>query len=203
MSSRTGFAVARFVVALGILVALVFQFQHSVDGAFEAVNFFSFFTVLSNIAAAAFLLWEVARPPETQTPKVAAFRGAVTLYMAITALVYAVLLAPASADVGLTLPWVDVVLHEVAPIALVLDWFVDKSRQLQGRRVILAWLVFPSLYLVYSLVRGNATNWYPYPFLDPDESGGYAGVAGYSAGVVATFVVVALLLHWWAVRSRS
>jgi hypothetical protein len=69
--------------------------------------------------------------------------------------------------------------------------------------VIFAWLAFPLAYLGYSLVRGLAVDWYPYPFLDPDESGGYAGVAGYSLDVLAAFVAVGLLLQWWAMRPRG
>jgi hypothetical protein len=28
------------------------------------------------------------------------------------------------------------------------------------------WLLYPAAYLVYSLLRGGLTGWYPYPFLD-------------------------------------
>ena len=45
-----------------------------------------------------------------------------------------------------------------------------------------AWLIFPIVYVVYSLVRGPIADWYPYPFLDPNLDGG--------AGKVAIMVVV-------------
>ncbi|MCW2602206.1 MAG: hypothetical protein JWN61_341, partial [Pseudonocardiales bacterium] len=38
------------------------------------------------------------------------------------------------------------------------------------------WLIFPLGYLIYSLVRGPIADWYPYPFMDPDEHG-YGGIA--------------------------
>jgi hypothetical protein len=44
-------------------------------------------------------------------------------------------------------------------------------------------LIYPMLYLVYSLIRGPIVDWYRYPFLDPDEAGGYLGVALYSVGI--------------------
>ena len=90
--------------------------------------------------------------------------------MVVTGLVYAVLLAPASADVGLTEPWVDAVVHEVAPVLVLLDWLVDPpGRRLSVRAGRARWLIFPAVYLVYSLVRGPIADWYPYPFLDPDH----------------------------------
>lgn len=116
--------------------------------------------------------------------------------MVVTGVVYAVLLAPASADVALTEPWVDGVLHLVAPVAVLLDWLVDPP----GRRLTVGeaatWLAFPSAYLVYSLVRGPIAEWYPYPFLDPDHGDrGYVDVAITSAGILATIIVLTSLLR--------
>jgi hypothetical protein len=202
MSDRTRVAlrVLRLGTALAIAVAITWELARFVDRGLHVENFFSYFTILSNLMAIGVLLWSAARPPSSHGPRAAAVRGAVTLYMAITGIVYAVLLAPA--DVGKPEPWVDFVIHVAGPLVLALDWALEPSRRLPGRRVIAAWLAFPLAYLVYSLVRGVAVDWYPYPFLDPDESGGYAGVAGYSLGVLAAFVAVGLLLQWWATRSR-
>jgi hypothetical protein len=41
----------------------------------------------------------------------------------------------------------------------------------------LIWLAYPLVFCAYSLIRGPIVGWYPYPFLDPDLSGGYGGVA--------------------------
>jgi hypothetical protein len=64
-----------------------------------------------------------------------------------------------------------------------------------GARHLLLALIFPVLYLVYVLVRGNSIGWYPYPFLNPALVGGYGGVAAYAAGITATFVAVAWLVR--------
>jgi FAR-17a/AIG1-like protein len=198
VSRKDALRAARGLLAALIAAAVVFQLQRSVDSAFEAVNFFSFFTILSNVFAAAFLAWQVARPPESQGRVGASVRGAMTLYMCITGIVYAVLLGPA--DIGGPEPWVNVVVHFVAPIAVVLDWIVEPPRNLPGRRVAVAWLAWPLAYVAYTLIRGRIVDWYPYPFLDPRESGGYAGVLGYSVAVFAAFVGVGLALHWWTTR---
>ena len=49
---------------------------------------------------------------------------------------------------------------------------------------VLAWAM---LYLVYTMLRGAAVGWYPYPFLNPANVGGYGGVAVYAVGIALTF----------------
>jgi hypothetical protein len=44
------------------------------------------------------------------------------------------------------------------------------------------------LYIAYVLVRGSFVQWYPYPFLNPSNVGGYSGVAAYVVGIAAAFV---------------
>ena len=77
------------VAAAGVgLAALVVALVQSTG---TVANFFSFFTVQSNILAVVLLLGGGLADP--RSPRWAYFRGAVTLYMVITGIVYAVLLA--------------------------------------------------------------------------------------------------------------
>jgi hypothetical protein len=43
-------------------------------------------------------------------------------------------------------------------------------------------------------------DWYPYPFLDPAESGGYEGVALWSLVVLTVILGVSFLTYWWVNR---
>ena len=52
------------------------------------------------------------------------------------------------------------------------------------------WLVFPLVWVVLTLARGALDNWYPYPFLDPDN-GGYRSVAYHVIAILAGFLVIA------------
>lgn len=173
----------RLVTAVAIIVALAAQFQIFIGRA-DAVklNFFSFFTVESNIAAAFVLIALEFRPGALLERLARAIRPAVTLYMTMTGIIYAVLLAPASADVGLTAQWVDVVVHELGPLVLFVDWILAPPERRPVVRDLRNWLVFPVVYVAYSLIRGPIADWYPYPFLDPNLDGG--------AGKVAIMVVV-------------
>ena len=179
--------VIRLGLALAIVAALV--------TAFESLNFFFYFTVLSNILAAALFAGLALRPDWMSSS--GRFRGAVTLFMVITGLVYAVLLRPIEADVGLTDQWVNWVLHSLGPAAALIDWLLFPPDPL-ARSSLWIWLIFPAAYLAVTLIRGPIADWYPYPFLDPSHTGGYGAVAMWSLLILLFFVGVGSFLRWWA-----
>ena len=61
-----------------------------------------------------------------------------------------------------------------------------------GWQTVLWSLLFPVLWLAYTLVRGAIWKWYPYPFLDVPAHG-YAGVAVNCVLVTLVLGVVAAL----------
>lgn len=112
--------------------------------------------------------------------------------MAIVGIVYGVLLR--NEDLGSLMPWVNIVVHYIMPLVVVLDWLYEPPRSpLNGRQIGFI-LIYPSVYLVYTLSRGAALGWYPYPFLNPSKAGGYGGVALYCAAIFIAFLVVGWLL---------
>ncbi|MEV0246198.1 Pr6Pr family membrane protein [Nocardia sp. NPDC050712] len=179
-------------VAFGVLtiVALVWIPLRELDSpTYSIANFFSYFTIESNVLAVVVLLIGGLSDPHSRRWQV--FRGAATLYMVITGLVYAVLLA--DVDVMLTDQWINVVLHRLIPIVMLVDWVLVPVALRLSAGLIGGWLVFPVLYGVYSLVRGPIVDWYPYPFLDPREQG-YGPLAVGLVILVAVFVLLALAI---------
>lgn len=150
------------------LAALITQLIHGMrQEGFSTVNFLSFFTIESNIIAVFVLTASALRGRNKQRAGLDFWRGAATLYLTITGIVYTLLLS--GADVELTLPWVNSVLHYLMPVAILADWLLDRPYKSIPLRQALAWMVFPAVYLIYSLARGPLANWYPYPFLDPTQ----------------------------------
>ncbi len=190
-------------VALGVvaLVAVVARLLES-DGApgFSAANFFSYFTIQSNLIAAAVLLVAGAgalrgRPP---SERLDLWRGAATLYIATTGVVYSALLA---ADEPNLLRLTNVVLHYLMPVALVVDWAVDRPRWAIPFRRAVVWIAYPAAFIAYTLARGAIVDWYPYDFVDVAER-------GYPAVLVTTLVLGAAMLGliWllaWTTRLGS
>ncbi len=158
--------------------------------AFAPARFFGYFTILSNLLVAIVLIVSAVLTAAGCGRLVDAFRGATTTYVLVVGIGFSVLLAGLDDLVFTAVPWDNIVLHYVVPIGALVDLLVDPPRRLRLRRS-LVWLAFPLGYLAVSLVRGEITGWYPYPFLDPETDGG-AAVAGTSAGLL----LLGVLLIW-------
>ncbi|HKR82384.1 MAG TPA: Pr6Pr family membrane protein [Candidatus Saccharimonadales bacterium] len=189
----------------GVVVAAVWvqllEVPHTV---FRITNFFSFFTIESNILGALTLLVSAGFLLAGKRPRWLGYvRGAATLYMVVTGIVYGLLLR--NIDVQITHPWVNNVLHYIFPCVLLADWLADRPAALAFKKA-LWWLAFPFMYLAYSLVRGSIVHWYPYPFLNPQPHG-YARVATASAVIALVGVALTLLLakstHLGTPKKRS
>jgi hypothetical protein len=92
------------------------------------------------------------------------------LGITITGLVYVVVLRPLGHPTGIA-AWVNAGLHYVAPPLAVLGWLLFGPRPRISVRVIALSLIWPVAWVVYTLVRGAITGWFPYPFLNVDELG--------------------------------
>ena len=182
-------ASSRVILALVALVAIGQQLMLHIEASYSVLNFFSYFTNLSNLFAAFVLLLSVFSG-KGESRDLARYVS--TVNMIVVGLVFAVLLR--DIDLGALLPWVNFALHYVMPAAIVLDWLVNPpASRLSSKNVFLA-MAFPFAYLTYVILRGADTGWYPYPFLNPANVGGYGGVATYALGIAATFVLAAWAL---------
>ncbi len=162
----------RLVTSIVVITAVITQLVYGMQTiyAYSVVNFFSFFTIESNVfGAAVFAVAGWAAYKNRSIAHLAAIRGASTLYMAITGIVYSLLLA--NADVQTPIPWINAVLHYIFPVLIVADWLIDPPKKTITFKKALIWLTFPVVYAIYSLVRGASTHWYPYPFLNVDTLG--------------------------------
>jgi hypothetical protein len=176
------------------LTAVARQLTLQLQLGLSPVNFFSFFTILSNLLASVVLLSEAAAVLRGRPlgPSAETIRGASVAMMALVGVGFSLLLR--DTDLGPLLPWVNTVTHYLMPVAVVLDWLLVPPRHPVPLARIGAWAVFPLLYLVYALIRGSLVGWYPYPFLDPGKVGGYGGVALYCLALLAAFLVTSWLL---------
>jgi hypothetical protein len=128
-----------------------------------------------------------------------ALRTAVTLYMTITGVVFAVLLAGLQESLDTHIAWVNFVVHTLQPIVLVVDWLIDPPRHRLPWSVAAAWLAFPVAWFAYTLVRGAQVGWYPYPFVDVGEHG-YGRVLVNAVVLAVAFAAVAAVFQLVARR---
>lgn len=158
----------RLALAALAFTAIVVQMLDSLERGRSIANFFSFFTIESNILAAGILLiLGVAGFIGVKRKGFEYLRGAATLYMSMTGIIYVLLLSGNEVALQTTLPWVNMVLHYIMPVAVVIDWLANPPASALSYKKALWWIVFPVGYLLYSFIRGPIVGWYPYPFMNP------------------------------------
>lgn len=189
--------VGRLAAVTATVVAMTYQFA-TLDATlptFSAGNFFSFFTIQTNILAALVLTATTIVRREERTALFDALRGAGTLYIAITGVVFALLLSGHQENLDTHIGWVDFVVHRLIPIVAVADWLIDPPQNRLPMRTAVIWLAYPLAWFVYTLARGPGADWYPYPFVDVDKLG-YGGVLWRSAVLFVAFLGAALAFVW-------
>lgn len=209
-------AVLRLLVAAAGVAAIVGQLIRTVSISaangwplgLTAVDFFSFFTILSNVGAAVALTigaFLILRGHRIDPAWFATLLAAVSTYMLITGIVYNALLRGLPLPQGSTVPWSNEILHVWAPLFLLLDVFLGPLRRRLPWRALWAIIAFPLVWVTYTLIRGPLVTdfrtgnpwWYPYPFLNPNvQPWGYAGVALYVVGIAAGILLIAAGVIW-------
>lgn len=160
----------------------------------RSLQFFSFFTILTNLLAAAALLAPVMAPGTALGRLLGrpGVRTAIAGYMIMVGVVYYLLLVGLSDRQGASL-FIEHALHAVTPPLFVVDWLLFVDRRSVDWRVGLRGLAYPLIYLAWTLGHGATSGWYPYPFLDVADLG-YARVLGNAAALVAVYIALEAVL---------
>lgn len=152
------------------------------------VYYFTFFTILTNLMAAAVYLSDLANWAWLQwwrTPWVRAMTaGAIILVMIVY---HFLLFGLADFDIWFTIA--DRTLHYVDPTMYALWWVLFQAHGQLKWAELPKMLVYPLMYVIWAMARGAVVNEYPYPFLAANKLG-YGPVLLNGLGVLAGFVVL-------------
>lgn len=166
---------------------LINSSEFSIFGAI--VRFFSFFTVLTNsivaICAGVLLfgkkyrIYNFFHKNTTMT--------AITVYIVIVGLVYNILLRHLQTLEGMHRITTEI-FHNVVPLLFIVYWAFFVSKQNMPWKSIFVWLIYPLIYVVFTLLHGEFTNFYPYPFINIDKLGFIKAMQN------AIFVIIAFII---------
>ncbi|WP_341215341.1 Pr6Pr family membrane protein [uncultured Wocania sp.] len=131
------------------------------------IRFFSFFTILTNILVALYFTASAFKL------KIVPFKWffskgtltAITAFILIVGLVYQIALRGVWQPTGLQYI-VDELLHSIIPLYVFIYWYFNVSKNDLQIKPIFRWLLYPVLFIIFILVRGYFSGFYPYPFLD-------------------------------------
>jgi hypothetical protein len=171
---------ARNVMLLGAImsvVAILLQFylileHRTVSVLSTMIRFFSFFTILTNILVALCFIFLLSGP-SSHWGKFFANNihiTAIAVNITIVGLTYNIILRGLWAPKGLD-QVADELLHTVIPIYFIIFWIIFIPKRGFSWKSVFPWLIYPTVYAVYILVRGAFISHYPYPFVDVEKLG--------------------------------
>lgn len=200
---RVHLAVAVFIgAALGLrLLLTIFWPTADLDPSVlvRLERFVSYFTIQSNFAALLASLAVVrGRPLDTGFGR--SLRLASLVGMTVTCIVYIVVLSGDSTSTGID-QVANLMLHYIGPPLFVLAWIVFGPFLNLGLRDVPGALVWPLLWIIYTLIHGAITDWYPYPFIDVTTKG--YGDVFVSIGAITLFALVLCLVYVGCDRLRA
>jgi hypothetical protein len=155
--------------------------------------FCSYFTVLTNMLICVSLTLSLMSPSSAlgqwfSRPSVVA---GIATSIAFVGLTYHFLLSKTWNPQGVHL-LADVMLHYAIPALYVIYWWLDYSKAALRWIHPLFWSIYPTMYLVYALIRGSMVGSYPYPFIDADDLG-YGRTLLNSIGLLFVFLALGVL----------
>lgn len=199
---KLAFVVVRLAVGISLLGSVAWQVTDRIaNGLFRPYEYFAYFSIVSAIVAGLVLLvsalYLATDRAETKFLNIA--RLSLAAAMVIVGVVYHALLADAANDVRdgdyawPVLP--NEIIHTYAPILIALEYLIALRSPVLRLRAALWVTVFPLAWLGFSVVRGIATDWWPYWFINPNGEGGVSSMLMYVAGITAFFIAMGYLLH--------
>jgi hypothetical protein len=180
----------------GLSVQLCFNIQDALvknlPVAGHLIDYFSFFTIETNLLVALALTIFCARPQAEQFFTRPSVTSALVVYIIVVGVVYAVLLRNLWHPHGLQL-LADMVLHDAIPFLYPIYWLAFLPKGSLRWSDPAWWLVYPVLYFLYSMLRGAAYGIYLYPFFDAAQLG-FARVSMNAFALLAFFFGLGVIL---------
>lgn len=212
---RNFFIGLRLIVAASLIGSVVWQVtDRLLNGVFRPTEYFAYFTIHTSLIAAVVLTVTAVRDLQgkADTKALTLARLSVSTYAIVVAVVYNALLRgtevlPTDPDYGYVWPVLpNEILHVWAPLFIVLDFALTKTKtQLKFKQIFWV-LLFPLAWLVFTIIRGLATDWWAYWFLNPKLEAGVTGVVTFILAIVVFMLVsasISLGLNKLSTKARS
>ena len=189
----------RLAIGLGLIGSVIWQVtDRMANGIFRPFEYFAYFSIVTAIVAG--LVFVIAgfglllKIDDTKWVEISRLSLAVALI--VVGVVYHALLADVANDVRdgdynwPVLP--NEIIHTYAPILAAIEYLVSvKAFRIRFRSFL--WVaVFPLTWLVLSIVRGAATNWWPYWFINPNGEAGLGGMLTYIGAITLFFLTLGI-----------
>jgi len=134
------------------------------------IRFFSYFTILTNLLVAVYFTFLSVGKRDSKLINKPGSLTAITIYITMVGLVYQVVLRHVWQPKGLQMI-VDELLHTIIPVLVIISWYLYETTRAVNYSQIFNWAIYPLAYLVFILVRGSFSGFYPYHFINVTDLG--------------------------------
>lgn len=196
---KTTIGLVRIATAGSLLFAIVWQISDRLaNNVFRPAEYFTYFTIDSSLVAAVTMavagVW--ALQGKAETVLLNRVRLSVASYAVVVGVVYNALLRglPGAAEDG-NYVWPQTpneILHVWALVFIFLDFTLTTATNTPKFKQVFWVLLFPLAWVLFTILRGIATGWWPYWFLNPTDEGGVTQMVTYIFGICAFLIVSAL-----------
>lgn len=158
------------------------------------INFFSFFTVLTNTLTVVVLSYALVKrdSPAKRFFLAPAISSGIAVSILVVGLAYNLLLRHLWQPEGFQFI-ADELLHDVMPVLFFIFWWRCVPKGDLRLKHIGGWVIYPLVYFAYALLRGDLLGQYQYPFIDVSTLG-YPQVFVNAGGILLGFVLIALVV---------
>lgn len=181
-----------------LITRLTVRIQTEEVPAYESViRFLSYFTILSNLLITIFFTIMVLKPDGKGFWHKPGTLTALAAIMTFVGIIYHITLRPIWNPEGLDLITSEIH-HTLVPLGTILFWYLYETKGVAPFSNLLKWLLYPVIYIVYVLIRGTFSDFYPYYFLDISTN----GLDKVLINAMALFVVITLFIFIFHIISK-
>jgi hypothetical protein len=183
-----------FALVLQLYLIIVNAPANNITATTAVINYISFYTITTNILVALACTLPLTAPSSGAGKffSRAAVQSGVALSIMVVGITYSLLLRNLWNPQG-GQKIADVLLHDAVPLLYTIYWFLFVPKGVLQWKNVPYWLIYPLVYIIYTLIRGGFTGRYPYPFLDVVQLG-YSKMFVNAGFMTLGFVVLGLLL---------
>jgi hypothetical protein len=201
MLYRYGLGLLRLAIGISLLGSVAWQVINRLAAdLFRPTEYFAFFSIDSSIFAGVVGLIGayVLLSGKTDSERLKIVRLVATVSMIIVGVVYHALLGDSAVDprdIGYDWPRIpNLVIHTWAPFAVAVDYFLSVRGEVPKWRKSLWVVVYPLVWLSFSIVRGVLDGWWPYWFINPNSEIGVSGMISYILIIASAFLVLGFVV---------
>ena len=191
----------RLITGLGLIGSVIWQVtDRTLNNNFRPFEYFAYFSIITAIFAGALLLVVGVRALRNleEGKRLEIAKLSLTVAMVVVGVVYHALLSDVANDVrdgDYVWPvFPNEFIHTYAPILIVLEYLVSQKTFNIRLRAALWVAVFPLVWLMFSVIRGSITNWWPYWFINPNGEAGLIGMLSYIGAITAFFLTLGFIV---------